>query len=70
MKAALIQQSYTGDKESMRRKTAEAVKRSAESGAQLVLLQELHQTEYFCQCEATRYFDYARSFDDDLRYWA
>ncbi len=70
MKAALIQQSFTGDKASMREKTRQAILRAASKGAKLVLLQELHQSEYFCQCEDPRFFDYARSFQDDLNYWS
>ncbi|ADV45480.1 carbon-nitrogen hydrolase [Nitratifractor salsuginis] len=70
MRCSLIQQSYTGDKASMQAKTREAVLRAAGEGAELVVLQELHQSEYFCQCEDPRFFDYARSFEEDLRYWS
>ena len=62
MKVALVQQKYTGDKESMRNKSAQQIEVSAKNGAQLIVLQELHQTEYFCQSEDTKFFSYANSF--------
>ena len=70
MKAALIQHSYTGAYTSMRRKTHEAILAAAREGAELILLQELHQSEYFCQCEDPRYFDYASTFEEDMAYWS
>ncbi|WP_457608548.1 carbon-nitrogen hydrolase [Nitratifractor sp.] len=70
MQTALIQQRYHGSKEATREVTRERIAQTTEEGAELVLLQELHQTEYFCQCEETRYFDYARSFQKDVAYWS
>jgi N-carbamoylputrescine amidase len=70
VRSSLIQQSFTGDKASMQAKTREAVLRAAAGGAELIVLQELHQSEYFCQCEDPRFFDYAESFEEDLRYWS
>ncbi len=35
----------------------------------LVVLQELHQTEYFCQSEDTRFFAYANDFETDVLFW-
>ena len=34
------------------------------------MLQELHQTEYFCQSEDVKFFDYASNYKEDLKYWA
>ena len=67
---ALIQQSYSGDPESMRAKTTLAVAEASRRGAELVVLQELHQREYFCQCEDPRFFDYAATFEEDVDYWS
>lgn len=50
---ALVQQRWTGDRESMVAATAAAVRRAAARGAQLVCLQELHTGPYFCQVEDT-----------------
>jgi N-carbamoylputrescine amidase len=70
MKAALIQQHYLGSKEAMREATVAMIAEAARNGADLVVLQELHQGEYFCQSEDTRYFDYAADYEEDLQYWS
>jgi N-carbamoylputrescine amidase len=69
MKTALIQQAYHGSKEETLQVTVAKVKEAAQNGAQLVVLQELHQTEYFCQSEDTKFFDYAADFDSDVAFW-
>ncbi len=69
MKIALIQQSYKGTKEAMVADTVVKIKKAKEAGAKLVVLQELHQGEYFCQSEDTKFFDYAKSFKDDVIFW-
>ncbi len=70
MKVALIQQKYYGSKEETIKVTSEKIKEAAKSGAKLVVLQELHQGEYFCQSEDTAFFEYAANFDEDVRYWS
>nr|WP_024791812.1 carbon-nitrogen hydrolase [Lebetimonas sp. JS138] len=40
------------------------------SNGELVILQELHQSEYFCKNEDTKYFEYAESFEEDIKFWA
>lgn len=37
----------------------EEIRKAASAGAELVVLQELHNTPYFCQTENTELFDYA-----------
>ncbi|MEY3002110.1 MAG: hypothetical protein RLZZ428_485 [Pseudomonadota bacterium] len=69
MKVALIQQAYHKTKEKTLAVTIDQIKTSASQGAQLVVLQELHQTEYFCQSEDTAFFEYAHSFEEDVRFW-
>ena len=69
MKTALIQQKYTGTQESMIDSSIQKIAQAADYGAQLIVLQELHQGEYFCQSEDVKFFDYARTFDEDVRYW-
>ena len=61
MKIALIQQSISPDIESNKRKLAERIDAAAGDGAELVVLQELHNTPYFCQVESTDNFDLAES---------
>jgi N-carbamoylputrescine amidase len=36
----------------------------------LVVLQELHQNEYFCQSENCKYFEYASSWHEDIKFWS
>ena len=59
MKIALIQQSISADIESNKRKLADRIDAAAGEGAELVVLQELHNTPYFCQTESTANFDLA-----------
>ncbi len=70
MKVALIQQKYYGSKKETIKVTLENIKEAAKNGAKLVVLQELHQGEYFCQSEDTAFFEYAANFDEDVRYWS
>jgi len=69
MKTALIQQYYRGSKKATVEATVSMIKEAAQNGAELIVLQELHQSEYFCQSEDTAFFDYAQSFEDDMRFW-
>ena len=62
MKVALIQKKYFGNKEGMIETTVERIKEASSQGAVLVILQELHQNEYFCQSEDVKFFDYANSW--------
>lgn len=53
--------SCTPDPENNREKAAQRIEQAARSGAQLVVLQELHNSLYFCQTENTELFDLAES---------
>lgn len=70
LKAAAIQMSYRNSKEAMIADTVVKIKNVTDSGVKLVVLQELHQGEYFCQSENTKFFDYAKSFKQDVQFWA
>jgi len=70
MKTALIQQRFYGSKEATIRATLSKIREAAQEGAELIVLQELHQTEYFCQSEDIKFFAYANDFETDLKYWA
>ncbi|MDO5075279.1 MAG: carbon-nitrogen hydrolase [Bacteroidales bacterium] len=59
MKIALIQMSCTADVQANRSKLAERIAQAASQGAELVVLQELHNSLYFCQIENTELFDLA-----------
>jgi len=70
MKTALIQQKYYGSKEETIKQTVLKIKESAQNGSDLVVLQELHQTHYFCQNENVDLFDLANSWEDDIIFWS
>ena len=59
MKVALIQMSCTSNVEFNLQKLAKGIAQAAQRGAQLVVLQELHNTPYFCQTENPDLFDLA-----------
>jgi len=70
MKTALIQQKYKNTKEATVQATIEQISKAAEYGTNLIVLQELHQNEYFCQSEDTKFFSYADSFEEDVAFWS
>ncbi|MBO6059286.1 MAG: carbon-nitrogen hydrolase [Bacteroidaceae bacterium] len=51
MKVGIIQQTCTADIENNKQKLARNIRTAAQQGAQLVVLQELHNSLYFCQTE-------------------
>ena len=51
MKIGIIQQACTSDKTENRHKLARNIENVVQGGAQLVILQELHDSLYFCQTE-------------------
>lgn len=69
MKIALIQQEYYGTKEETIKVTVSKIQEASKNGTLLVILQELHQTHYFCQNENVDVFDLANSWEDDIQFW-
>lgn len=59
MKIGIIQQSCTADVQANKEKLAANIVNVAEQGAELVVLQELHNSLYFCQTENTQLCDLA-----------
>ena len=57
----LVQHTCTTDLTNNLKKTVDGVRAAAQQGAQLVLLQELHASHYFCQQESAENFNYAES---------
>ncbi len=70
MKIALIQQKSYKTKDETVKKTVKYIQEASKKGAKLIILQELHQSEYFCQSEDTKFFTYASSFKEDILFWA
>lgn len=59
MKTGIIQQHNTADKKYNMQRLAESIKALASKGAELIILQELHNSLYFCQVENVNNFDLA-----------
>ena len=59
MKIGIIQQTCSADVEANKAKLASNIRKVASDGAELVVLQELHNSLYFCQTENTSLFDLA-----------
>ena len=59
MKVGLVQQANTADIQGNVERLKTNIRRAASEGAELVVLQELHNGLYFCQTEDTRLFDLA-----------
>ena len=60
-RVGLVQQSVTASLSKTKEKMAANIKVCATNGAQLVVLQELHNTPYFCQVEDVNNFDLAET---------
>ncbi|MDA3042667.1 MULTISPECIES: carbon-nitrogen hydrolase [unclassified Campylobacter] len=69
LKVGLISHKFYGTKSATIARTKELIAKAAQKGANLIVLQELHQTHYFCQRENTENFDYATNFEDDVKFW-
>ena len=59
IRVGIVQQSCTNDLKTNLEKLHRNIASVAQAGAQLVVLQELHNTPYFCQTEDTSLFDLA-----------
>lgn len=61
MKIGLVQQANTCEQIENRKKLKSNIRLCADQGAELVVLQELHNGLYFCQTEDTQLFDQAET---------
>ena len=59
IRIGILQQHNVADSEENIRRIAEGIKKLAHRGAQLIVLQELHNSLYFCQVEDVNNFDMA-----------
>jgi beta-ureidopropionase len=64
VRAGLVQQRWTGDKESMISAAVDHVNAAASAGAQVVCLQELFYGPYFCQVQDADYYSYTEAVPD------
>ena len=61
MKVGIVQMCCGADKALNMQKLAARIREAAQKGAELVVLQELHNTVYFCQTENVELFDLAET---------
>ncbi len=61
VRAALVQSTWTGDKESMIAAHEGFARSAAEQGAKVVCFQELFYGPYFCQLQDAKFYEYAES---------
>ncbi len=62
--AAVTQMGCSRDREENLQKAEDLVRQAAEQGAQIILLQELFETQYFCQTQNFAYMDLARPLSE------
>ncbi len=64
VRGALVQASWTGDKDSMIEKHVEYARKAAQDGAQVMCFQELFYGPYFCQVQDRKYYSYTEPIPD------
>ena len=64
VRGALLQATWTGDKESMIQKHEAAAHEASKQGAQVMLFQELFYGPYFCQVQDAQYYSYTELIPD------
>lgn len=65
VKVAATQMSCSSHKDENIAKADKLVREAAKQGAQIILLQELFETPYFCQKEKADYYVYARELEEN-----
>ena len=64
VRGALVQATWTGDKETMIQKHEGYAHEAAKQGAQFILFQELFYGPYFCQVQDAQYYSYTELIPD------
>ena len=64
VRAALVQQKWTGDKDSMIKNAVSALREAASAGAQVACLQELFYGPYFCQVQDPQWYSWTEGVPD------
>jgi beta-ureidopropionase len=64
VKGALVQATWTGDKDSMIEKHIQYAHQAAAQDAQVMCFQELFYGPYFCQVQDTQYYSYTEKIPD------
>ncbi|MCH5227223.1 MAG: carbon-nitrogen hydrolase [Muribaculaceae bacterium] len=66
----IVQRSFDDNVELNRQRNHTLIENLASDGAKLIVLSELHDSPYFCQCEDVENFKYATSLDDFIDFYA
>lgn len=69
LRVGLVQQPCTASRDFNLKASEDGIRAAAVGGAQLVLLQELHTSLYFCQHEDTQLFDLAETIPGPSTEW-
>lgn len=69
MRVAVIQQANSANISANQARSEQLIRAAAEEGAELVMLQELHNSLYFCQSEDVTQFDLAESIPGPSTTW-
>lgn len=64
IRGALVQATWTGDKQSMIDKHVAYMEQAAKQGAQVICFQELFYGPYFCQVQDAKYYEYTEPIPD------
>lgn len=70
MKVGLIQHAIESTSEKTIAKSVSLIQKAAQQGAELVVLQELHQDRYFCVNEDVDCFNLASNWEKDIAFWS
>lgn len=63
---ALIQHSFKNTKLQTIEHTISMINEACKNAIDLIVLQELHTSEYFCQSEDVKYFEYAKHYSKEI----
>ena len=66
----IIQRAFDINIDINRNRNMTAIENLASEGAQLIVLSELHDSPYFCQCEDVENFKYATRLDDFIDFYS
>lgn len=70
LKVGIIQHSFSVDVNTNRQRNLAAIESLASDGAQIIVLSELHDSLYFCQCEGVDNFRYASRLEDFANFYS
>ncbi|MDE6009176.1 MAG: carbon-nitrogen hydrolase [Muribaculaceae bacterium] len=70
LRIGVVQHAFTEDISANRQRNLSAIENLAAEGAQIIVLSELHDSLYFCQCEDVANFKFAVKLDDFIKFYS